>query len=124
MNNDLISRSELKKAFNKWWGCDSIPASVVEDLIDEAPSVKPSLNLDNITDEEVEKFKVIWQRANSKGLLAINEGKPQGEWKFIQGVTTQGLLKCPFCDYRDYHKTNSNYFAKCGADMRKGNDND
>ncbi len=44
--------------------------------------------------------------------------RPQGEWKFIQGVTTQGLLKCPFCDYRDYHKTNSNYCPVCGAKMK------
>lgn len=41
MNNDLISRSELKKAFNKWWGCDDIPSTVAEDLIDNAPSVEP-----------------------------------------------------------------------------------
>ena len=41
MNNDLISRSELKKAFDKWWGCDDIPTTVVEDLIDNAPSVEP-----------------------------------------------------------------------------------
>lgn len=36
---DLISRSELKKAFNKWWGCDDIPTNVVEDIIDNAPTV-------------------------------------------------------------------------------------
>lgn len=43
---------------------------------------------------------------------------PKGEWKFIQGATTQGSLKCPFCDYRDYHKTNSNFCPNCGADMK------
>ena len=48
---------------------------------------------------------------------ALNE-RPQGEWKFIQGATTQGSLKCPFCDYRDYHNTNSNFCPNCGADMR------
>lgn len=42
MNNDLISRSELKKAFDKWWGCDDIPTTVVEDLIDNAPTVAES----------------------------------------------------------------------------------
>ena len=46
------------------------------------------------------------------------EERPQGEWKFSQGVTTQGSLKCPFCDYRDYHNTNSNFCPNCGADMR------
>ena len=37
MNDDKISREGLKKAFNKWWGTDDIPATVVEDLIDGAP---------------------------------------------------------------------------------------
>ena len=45
MNNDLISRSELKKAFNKWWGCDDIPATVVEDLIDNAQTVEPKTDI-------------------------------------------------------------------------------
>ena len=48
------------------------------------------------------------------------EERPQGEWKFSQGVTTQGSLKCPFCDYRDYHNSNSNFCPNCGADMKKG----
>ena len=48
------------------------------------------------------------------------EERPQGKWKFIQGATTQGSLKCPFCNYRDYHKTNSNFCPNCGADMQKG----
>lgn len=39
---DLINRSELKKAFDKWWGCDDIPTTVVEDLIDNAPTVAES----------------------------------------------------------------------------------
>ena len=99
MNSDLISRSELKKAFNKWWGCDDIPATVVEDLIDNAPTIEPSLNLDNITDEEIEKFKIIWQRANSKGLLAISEERPHGEWEYNQydGNPNIGNWHCSNC---------------------------
>lgn len=89
MNNDLISRSALIK-----WIDDSVSQyghtystdmlnmwGLFKDyLINNAPTVEPSLNLDNITDEEIEKFKIIWQRANSKGLLAINEERPQCEW--------------------------------------------
>lgn len=41
--------------------------------INNAPTVTPSLNLDNITDEDVEKFKMIWQRATGKGLCVIHE---------------------------------------------------
>lgn len=36
----LIDANALKKAFNKWWGCDDIPATVVEDTIDNAPTVE------------------------------------------------------------------------------------
>ena len=54
------------------------------------------------------------------GIVGFVE-RPKGKWKFIQGATTQGSLKCPFCDYRDYHKTNSNFCSNCGADMRGDN---
>lgn len=40
MNEDIISRSEMKKAFGKWWDADDIPATVVEDLIDSAQPVQ------------------------------------------------------------------------------------
>lgn len=40
MNEDIISRSEMKKAFGKWWGADDIPTTVVEDLIDSARPVQ------------------------------------------------------------------------------------
>ena len=45
----------------------------IKQHIDNAPTVNLSLILDNITEEDIEKFKIIWQRANSKGLLVINE---------------------------------------------------
>lgn len=97
MNNDLISRDALIK-----WIDDSVSQyghiystdmlnmwGLFKDyLINNVPSVEPSLNLDNITDEEIKKFKLIWQRANSKGLLAINEDKPQGD--------------CQNCDFRKF----------------------
>ena len=49
MNNDLISRSELKKAFESWKNmddyyhdsnCNDIPFSEAYDLIDNAPTVE------------------------------------------------------------------------------------
>lgn len=49
--------------------------------------------------------------------------RPIGIWTFCQGTTTQGSLKCPFCDYRDYHNSNYNFCPNCGADMR-GNKHD
>lgn len=45
----------------------------IKEVIDSAPTVNPSLNLDNITEEDIEKFKMIWMRATSKGLSLIFE---------------------------------------------------
>jgi len=89
MNNDLISRSYLKNLpFERMIHTDFGETAIPIEEIDNAPSVEPSLNLDGITDEEIEKFKIIWQRANSKGLLAINEDKPQCD--------------CNNCDFRKF----------------------
>ena len=90
-------------------GTESYNAPLTE--IDNAPTVD---------------LKDIYQEGHYDGHLegytkAINEERPQGEWKFIQGATTQGSLKCPFCDYRDYHKTNSNFCPNCGAKMKGKN---
>ena len=38
-HGDLKDVNVLKKSFEKWWGCDDIPATIVEDLIDGTPSV-------------------------------------------------------------------------------------
>lgn len=43
------------------------------EFIDNAPTVIPSLKLENITEDDIEKFKMIWQRATSKGLPLISE---------------------------------------------------
>ena len=112
MNNDLISRSELRKSLLDsrpddlqqsdiifLTGDIKVSLKFVLNIIDNAPAIKPCLSLDNVTDEDIEKFKLIWQRATSKGLSLINE-RPKGYWNEIQA----GMLVCPFC----------------GADMRKG----
>ena len=41
----------------------------IMNMIDNAPTVEMALSLDNISDEDIQKFKMIWQRATSKGLL-------------------------------------------------------
>lgn len=113
MNNDLISRSELKKAFNKWWGCEDIPSSVVEDIIDEAPAV--------LTDEELRvlKVKVETYQTAYRIISSAFEGevkkhtRQHGEWNYIQA----GMCVCPFCGAIP-HKLYKDFCAKCGADMR------
>ena len=41
--------------------------------------------------------------------------RPQGKWNYIQA----GMAVCPFCGAMP-HKEYKNFCAKCGADMRGG----
>lgn len=141
---DLISRSALQKKLqenhdffvNAWGGFKNLPPNdkarvdEITNCISEvvnAPTINPSFNLDNITEEEIEKFKIIWQRANSKGLLAINEERPQGEWITVHYAREElncpeksmlDFVKCPFCE--TIHQGRHNFCSRCGADMRGG----
>ena len=67
--NDLISRSELKKAFNWWWGCDDIPSSVVKDLIDDAPTVEYTFE---------EAYQTGYEEGYEKAKKELK--RPQDEW--------------------------------------------
>lgn len=96
----------------------------IANAIDSEPTITPSLNLDNITEEDIEKFKMIWQRANNKGLLTINEEKPHGKWEYNQydGNPNIGNWHCSNCHNICYEMklTHDNYkfCPNCGADMR------
>ena len=125
---DLISREALKKKLkenhdffvNAWGGFKNLPPNdkarvdEITNCISEvvnAPTINPSFNLDNITEEEIEKFKIIWQRANSKGLLAINEERPKGDL-----IKAFELLKA-HCKNRECNKDCVFY-----RELRAGND--
>lgn len=122
MNNDLISRSELKKAFEDYEAYSDIFPKTVYDIIDNAPTVNLSLNLDNISDEQIQRFKMIWQRANSKGLRAINEDRQSGHW-ILEGEDCDNggnnIYQCSKCFYRDTHSESAivPYCWHCGAYM-------
>lgn len=94
------------------------------DEINNAPTIKPCLSLDNVTDEDIEKFKLIWQRATSKGLPLIAE-RPQGEWIYNDYGDGCGNWHCSVCDHMPYYATKYmrflNFCPNCGADMRGGN---
>ena len=98
----------------------------IANAIDSEPTIITSLNLDNITEENIEKFKMIWQRANSKGLLTINVDRPQGEWIEVgdnQPYSKDKLYGCSKCRFGSYllsDTKNVNFCPNCGADMRKG----
>lgn len=119
MINDLISREYVKLfvcEYEKFNGKETeIVKAVPIIAIDNAPTVTPSLNLDNLTEDDVEKFKMIWQRATSKGLLVTIEERPRGEW--IDRMADKGYVECPFC-HKQITGGDLNFCVKCGADMR------
>ena len=110
MNNDLISRERLKNTI--LLGNYDTQSKILS-AIDNAPTVTPSLNLDNITKEDIEKFKTIWQRATSKGLPTFIEDRPQGEWAEFEGG-----YRCSNCD--DIEVYTPNFCPNCGAKMKGG----
>ena len=69
----LIDADALKNLpFERMIHTDFGETAIPIEEIDMAPTVNPSLNFDNITEEDIENFKMIWQRATSKGLPIIN----------------------------------------------------
>lgn len=137
MNNDLISRSDLINAkpefmnekvvrdtkyqtakdriyAKAWNACNSYWLNTIKN----APTVEPKKEIVPVCKVTFDKEQLQEMVDKKVAELVADLERPQGEWKFIQGATTQGSLKCPFCGYRDYHKTNSNFCPNCGADMR------
>ena len=111
MNNDLISRSALKKAvLDKTHGLDDIwNTTSILNLIDNAPTVEPFERIGLICEE--------------------NCGyRPKGEWI----DESRDSLLCTCCNKRVYkpfiggfptersQHYYPNFCAFCGADMRKG----
>lgn len=73
----------------------------------------PTLSIANISDD-IEKFKLIWERANSKGIPLVSE-RPQGEWKRLNKIRS----KCSKCGFAfDDYGILFNFCPNCGADMR------
>ena len=139
MSSDLISREALNETIDKitWYHINThgelaegayddgdafYKAEDIYNAIDNAPTVEPCLSLDNISDEDIKKFKLIWQRARNKGIRLINE-RPQGEWICITKSTFPQYqpdeYKCSECSGPSSIEY---YFCPhCGADMRGNN---
>lgn len=130
MTDDLISREALKRALHNFFDGKVIdePAYVLRDVfsyIDNAPTVNPTLKLEDITEDDVKRFAMIWQRATSKGLI-LETDRPRGKWVFVQydGNPKIGNWHCSECrqitpvDYFG-HSIKSKYCPNCGADMRE-----
>lgn len=111
MNDDLISREALKKAItDATYSFEQIPIRVdkVKEIIDKAPTVS---------------LQDIYQEGYYDGHLegytkAINERRPQGEWKYDGFCVTTTQYKCSICGTHTLDR--SKFCPNCGADMRGG----
>lgn len=124
MNNDLISRSELKK-------------ELIDSCIDETMKVPLPFvlrKIDNVSTVETD-IEVVAEDAYEQGYtdgwkerFGEPDGRPQGEWNILQ-KDDNGIheIECPFCKYSKggrfasvgvtFHKLPP-FCESCGADMR------
>ena len=103
MNNDLISRSALKKAFDP---CDvGFLYHVVMSKIDNAPTVE---------EVSVIEFKEPLPFVKAQKIVKTLSKRPQGEWIKHKNEA----YECPFC-HKQITGTDLNFCVKCGADMRR-----
>lgn len=154
MNNDLISRSELKKAIQNLY--DETPDGIVRfgieksyDVIDNAPTVEPKAIKVNIPEDVKDKLieelskprKAVFDEPKTLTdcIIAYGDGyesarrlfeRPHGKWEYNQydGNAKIGNWHCSNCHNICYEMKltydNYNFCPNCGADMRKGEDND
>lgn len=93
---------------------------VIEE-IDNAPTITPTLQLEDITDEDIAKFVMILQRATSKGVILESE-RSQGKWIFKHNSSD---IWCSVCDENfDEIPQKFNYCPNCGAQMNGGEAHD
>jgi len=142
MNNDLISRSELKKEFgytDEWYKGRTVCA-----IIDNAPTVeypfyaeayqtgyeeakeeldKPigQIFMKDITEEEKQHFFNVWKNVRLQ-VIEI-EGNPTGDW-IDEGQYAEGhsehYYRCSECGGHIIALRVDDFCKHCGADMRKG----
>ena len=130
MNNDLISRSELKKALTSTPYNDYDDLIRTENLIDNAPTVEGRLMTEKELDErDSDSFETGY-------IKGICEQRPQGKWIVANFEEDYRDLKfkCSECgkiyEYTDFCKLARdtqcypNFCLKCGADMRKEKTNE
>ena len=117
MNNDLISRSELKKAFEHLASDDyESPLwyeSTVFRVIDNAPTVEPEKA------KEGELVKA-YTKGFDTGVETVKTERPQGKW------ITEDILHCLYycSNCRNNGERIMPYCPWCGADMKGGEDHD
>ena len=120
MNNDLISRSELKKALTSTPYNDYDDLIRTENLIDNAPTVEGRLMTEKELDErDSDSFETGY-------IKGICEQRPQGKWyKTGQSFINPNKFRnygCSNCFYElDEHiRIEPNFCPNCGAYMKGG----
>lgn len=116
MNNDLISRSELKEAIKEFE--DVRGYSILLYIIDNAPTVE-------ITETEIKEVlnKRCMTAVTNESLIALHGTRPQGEWKrhdeWRSGEYIGGFyhVNCP-CKDGLFVKWRMKYCGNCGASMQ------
>lgn len=81
----------------------------------------------NQLDSDIEAYDLAIKALNTQESLEkkieflMNE-RPQAEWLYFEGVSTNGYLECSKCGETDFHKRYSNFCPNCGKYMknRKG----
>lgn len=117
MNNDLISRSELIKAFdiivnnsatNEW---QTLPITHIKQIIENAPTVEA------YPFEQVQELVKLNQQFAQE---IENLKRPQGEWKVYGkqgGIPITDM--CSNCRYEMmWYKNKYNFCPNCGAEMK------
>ena len=129
MNNDLISRSELKKEFAKFdriyiadTGNELVNAFAVDKLIDNAPTVEP-FEPDYVGAERLKARQRGYEEGYHNGMeigKTLNPKIKQGEWI---DYSNEGYVECPFCGSAtncEDNKDELHYCWNCGAKMKGG----
>lgn len=124
-----IEADALKKALDEQMNFEENCRDSVFGIIDKAPTIIPSyfLNLNDITEEDIVKFKAMWQRANSKGFLPLvtenaTTDRQSGHWILEAEDCDNGgnnFYQCSKCFYHDTHSGDAivPYCWHCGAYM-------
>lgn len=146
MNNDLISRSELKETIETWDKFACLPNGILEPFrnLEHPEMFEPYIHfrdvikaIDNAPTIPLPDFKEGYKQAIRDG--KTNFSRPQGEWvgineylKHIEESTgekykTSGLyngrLFCNKCWKMSELMIKTNFCYECGAEMREA-DND
>ena len=114
MEQRPIDANALKEDLRQYFSdgtLDSVSAKLAFNMVLRKIDNAPTIEIPNKVGEIITAY--------TKGFdTGVETVRPQGEWNYIQA----DMCVCPFCGAMP-HKLYKNYCAKCGADMRKGEEN-